>query len=184
MTKSYKKINVYRLISVLMGTWFMSASMAQSVVPFPAQIDKAMTEKLWVFIKQETNAPDNLALPPIFFDEKIPKEARMMFQFPSVDAPNNTLQISIGAYSTRFWRQEMFQWALGHELTHYAFLMQENDWQEKAIYENNIRHHCHFEFMRITRDIVEIIWDQYQSVASKMRMYDEVVKSCSRQPLQ
>ena len=108
----------------------------------------------------------------------------MMFQFPSEDAPDNNLQISIGTHSTYLWKQEMFLWALGHELTHYAFLMQENQWQQKPIYDNNIRHHCNVEFMRVTRDIVEIIWEQYQSVVNRMLMYNEVFKSCARQPLQ
>ena len=108
----------------------------------------------------------------------------MMFQFPSEDAPDNNLQISIGTQSTRLWKEDMFLWALGHELAHYAFLMHENQWQKKTIYDNNIRHHCNIEFMRITRDIVEIIWEQYQSVVNRMRMYNEVFKSCARQPLQ
>lgn len=184
MTKSHKTINFYRLCLAMFGPWFMGASFAQVEAAIPAPIDKVMTEKIWVFIKQETQAPDNLPLPPIFFDEKIPKEARMMFQFPSEDAPDNNLQISIGTQSTYLWKQEMFLWALGHELTHYAFLMQENQWQQKPIYENNIRHHCNVEFMRVTRDIVEIIWEQYQSVVNRMRMYNEVFKSCARQPLQ
>ncbi len=159
------------------------SSTAQSTV-MPSQIDRAMTEKLWSFIKQETHAPEGLPMPPIMFDEQVPKQARMVFQFPSVDAPDNVMQISIGTYSTRLWNQEMLLWALGHELTHYAFLMQENQWEQKNIYDNNIRHHCNFEFMRITRDLVEIIWEQYQNTAARMRMYNEVHKSCSRQPLQ
>jgi hypothetical protein len=118
------------------------------------------------------------------FDENIPKEARMVFQFPSEDAPQNTLQISIGTTGTRFWKHDMFLWALGHELTHYALLMQENQWEQKAVYVNNIRHHCNMAFMQITRDIVDIIWEKYQSVVGRMRMYSEVHKSCSRQPLQ
>jgi hypothetical protein len=184
MAKSHKNFNFYRVIVLVVGTWLMGASMAQDVVSLPAEIDRAMTEKIWVFIKQETQAPENLPLPPILFDEKIPKEARMMFQFPSEDAPDNNLQISIGTRGTYLWKQEMFLWALGHELTHYAFLMQENQWQQKPIYDNNIRHHCNVEFMRVTRDIVEIIWEQYQSVVNRMRMYNEVFKSCARQPLQ
>ncbi len=150
----------------------------------PPSIDVSMTEKIWVYIKHETHAPEDLPLPPILFDEKIPRQARMVFQFPSEDAPNNALQISIGNASTRWWNQEMMLWALGHELTHYAFLMQENDWEAKNVYVNNIRHHCNFEFMRITRDIVEIIWERYQNVSARMRMYSEVHKSCARQPLQ
>lgn len=184
MAKSHKTINFYRLCLAMFVPWSMGASFAQVEAVIPAQIDKVMTEKIWVFIKKETQAPDNLPLPPIFFDEKIPKEARMMFQFPSEDAPDNNLQISIGTQSTRLWKEEMFLWALGHELAHYAFLMQENQWQKKTIYDNNIRHHCNTEFMRITRDIVEIIWEQYQSVVNRMRMYNEVFKSCTRQPLQ
>ena len=71
MAKFQKKINFYRVIALMVGTWFVGASMAQGDAGLPAQIDKAMTEKIWVFIKQETQAPENLPLPPILFDEKI-----------------------------------------------------------------------------------------------------------------
>ena len=177
------KLTIARWGMVLVLFTCMKTAAAQNMES-PPSIDMAMTEKLWVFIKQETHAPDNLPMPPILFDEKIPKQARMVFQFPSEDAPDNALQISIGNASTRWWNQEMMLWALGHELTHYAFLMQENEWETKNTYVNNIRHHCNFEFMRITRDIVEIIWEKYQNVAARMRMYSEVHKSCARQPLQ
>jgi hypothetical protein len=183
MDTNCNQLSMYRRILTIVVGLLVLPAMAQTP-EMASKIDQAMTEKIWVFIKQETHAPDNLALPPIVFDDQVPKEARMVFQFPSVDAPDNTLQISIGTYSTRFWNQEMMLWALGHELTHYAFLMQENQWQQKIVYENNIRHHCNFEFMRITRDVVEVIWEKYQNVAARMRMYSEVHKSCSRQPTQ
>jgi hypothetical protein len=178
-----RKISIYVLGSLLACITWSGCAFAQNL-DIPPSFDMSMTEKIWVFIKQETHAPEDLALPPILFDEKIPSQARMLFQFPSEDAPNNRLQISIGNASTRWWNQEMMLWALGHELTHYAFLMQENQWESKNTYINNIRHHCNFEFMRITRDIVEIIWERYQNVSARMRMYSEVHKSCARQPLQ
>ena len=184
MGKDSKKISVCRIAIALMGLWLAGLSFAQGQPISASQMDAKMTEKIWEFINHETHAPADLPLPPILFDENIPKEARMVFQFPSEDAPQNTMQISIGTSGTRLWRQEMFLWALGHELTHYALLMQENEWQQKTVYVNNIRHHCNMEFMRITRDIVEIIWEQYQSIAARMRMYSEVHKSCSRQPMQ
>ena len=184
MGKNAKSIGVYRMAIALIGLCLTGLSVAQGL-PIPTSpIDAKLTEKIWEFIKLETHAPADLPLPPILFDENIPKEARMVFQFPSEDAPQNTMQISIGTAGTRLWKQEMFLWALGHELTHYALLMRENEWQQKTVYVNNIRHHCNMEFMRITRDIVEIIWEQYQNVAARMRMYSEVYKSCNRQPFQ
>jgi len=184
MHKYSKKISVCRIAIALIGVWMVGVSFAQGRPITSMQLDMQMTGKIWEFIKKETHAPAELPLPPIMLDENIPKEARMVFQFPSEDAPQNTMQISIGTSGTRLWKQDMFLWALGHELTHYALVMQENEWQQKTVYVNNIRHHCNMEFMRITRDIVEIIWEQYQSVAARMRMYSEVHKSCSRQPFQ
>jgi hypothetical protein len=184
MEKDAMNIRCSRFALALIGVMVTGLSFAQGGSAITSQLDMQMTEKIWEFIKTETQAPANLPMPPILFDENIPKEARMVFQFPSEDAPDNPMQISIGSTATRLWRQEMFIWALGHELTHYALLMQENRWEDKTVYVNNIRHHCNVEFMRITRAIVEIIWEQYQSVAGRMRMYSEVHKSCSRQPMQ
>ncbi len=184
MQKKHRTFRFCRMATLLIGAWVASLSFAQGLPITSSQLDMQMTGKIWEFIKRETHAPSDLPLPAIMLDENIPKEARMVFQFPSEDAPDNAMQISIGATGTRFMSQELFLWALGHELTHYAMLMQENQWEHKTVYVNNIRHHCNFEFMRITRDIVEIIWEQYQSVAARMRMYTEVHKSCARQPLQ
>jgi len=184
MGKNAHKIHHYRTATALMGLWMVGVSFAQGLPINASQLDMQMTGRIWEFIKKETQAPADLPLPPIMFDENIPIEARMVFQFPSEDAPQNNLQISIGTTSNRFWKHDMFLWALGHELTHYALLMQENQWEQKAVYVNNIRHHCNMEFMQITRDIVEIIWEKYQNVVGRMRMYSEVHKSCARQPLQ
>jgi hypothetical protein len=82
----------------------------------------AMTEKLWVFIKQETHAPDNLCLCPLFcLMKRYRNRLRMVFQFPSEDAPDNALQISIGNASTRWWNQEMMLWALGTRINPLCF---------------------------------------------------------------
>lgn len=184
MGKNAHKIHHCRTAIALMGLWMIGVSFAQGLPINASQLDMQMTGRIWEFIKKETLAPADFPLPPIMLDENIPKEARMVFQFPSEDAPQNTMQISIGTNGTRLWKQDMFLWALGHELTHYALLMQENQWEQKVVYVNNIRHHCNMEFMQITRDIVEIIWEKYQNVVGRMRMYSEVHKSCARQPLQ
>jgi len=78
----------------------------------------------------------------------------------------------------------MWHWALGHEMTHYAFLLRENGWQEKPWYENRLKHHCDHEFMTITQNIAELLWEIYESSEDRLHMYIEANKSCRFQPNQ
>ena len=76
----------------------------------------------------------------------------------------------------------MVNWALGHELVHYAFLMRENQWQPKTIYSNSIKHHCNPEFLQLTGDIADLISDTQMPSRERLRMYSEVFRSCTRHP--
>ena len=76
----------------------------------------------------------------------------------------------------------MVNWALGHELVHYAFLMRENQWQPQTIYRNSIRHHCSPEFLKLTGDIADLISDKLAPSSERLRMYSEVFRSCTRHP--
>ena len=107
MGKNAHTIHHCRNALALLGLWLASVSFAQGLPISATQLDMQMTGKIWEFIKKETQAPADLALPPIMIDENIPKEARMVFQFPSEDSPQNTMQISIGTSGTRLWKQDM-----------------------------------------------------------------------------
>jgi hypothetical protein len=81
--------------------------------------------------------------------------------------------------------KEMVTWGVGHELVHYAFIMRENQWQNRrATFADNLKHHCDLEFKQITRAIADEIWNIYHSDTQRAAMYDEVEKSCFNEPNQ
>ena len=118
MEKNAKSIGVYRIAVALIGLWLTGLTYAQGL-PIPTSpIDAKLTEKIWEFIKLETHAPADLPLPPILFDENIPKEARMVFQFPSEDAPPITILIPIRPNHPLIWNLALSLWDLRPESTH------------------------------------------------------------------
>ena len=76
----------------------------------------------------------------------------------------------------------MVNWALGHELVHYAMLMRENQWVARPVYKNTIKHHCNPEFLKLTGDIADFISDAQSPSRERLRMYSEVFRSCTRHP--
>ena len=146
-------------------------------------IDWDIVELEWRFIKQQVGAPADLPMPPIRL-AKLPPGARMMFQFPLTD-DDEPMAIDIAPATLTQFTREMLDWALGHELTHYAFIMRENDWDtartkfDHAVYN---RHHCNREFMTITKAIADIVWNSYHSERQRYAMWDQVQRSCQMQP--
>jgi hypothetical protein len=148
------------------------------------KLDMGIVQMVWAYIKTETKAPDDFPLPPLVVDPTLPTNARMVFQFPSVEQPDNTLQIGVSPRTLSAWSRGMVSWAAGHELTHYAFLMRENNWVKQETYQSSMKHHCNPEFIRLTTGIADLIADQLTNGKDRLRMYSEVFRSCSRHPNQ
>lgn len=148
------------------------------------KLDMGIVQMVWTYIKSQTQAPVDHPLPPLVVDPSLPTNARMVFQFPSADQPDNTLQISVSPRTLNVWNKGMVSWAAGHELTHYAFLMRENGWVRQEQYQSSMKHHCNPEFIRLTSGIADLIADQLTNGKDRLRMYSEVFRSCSRHPNQ
>ena len=137
---------------------------------------------IWRYIKSQTDAPADAQLPRLVVQPRLPTNARMVFEFPSEDQPTNGLQINVSPRTLQTWSRSMVNWALGHELVHYAFLMRENQWTPQTIYKNSIKHHCNPEFLRLTGEIADLISDTQPPGRERLRMYSEVFRSCTRHP--
>lgn len=149
------------------------------------EIDFDVITRLWGFVKKTTQAPADLPPPPLVLDWHVPPFARMGFQYPTPQFPDNTMQISIAPRTIEGYSKEMVTWGVGHELVHYAFIMRENLWQNRrATFADNLKHHCDLEFKQITRAIADEIWNIYHSDTQRAAMYDEVEKSCFNEPNQ
>jgi hypothetical protein len=177
------------VLHVLIGGIFALSAVepvgAQDVLQTAQGTLEAQTvSRMWNFIKSKTQAPADLAIPPIVIDETLPKNVRLMFEYPSQQAPQTEMRIRLNPQSMVAWNNGMWHWALGHEMTHYAFLLRENGWQEKTWYENRLKHHCDYEFMTITQNIAELLWEIYESSEDRLHMYIEANKSCRFQPNQ
>ena len=146
-------------------------------------LDWRVIELEWKFIKQQVGAPPDLPMPDIIIGN-LPVGARMLFQYP-VDDSGNRLLITIAPETLNVYNQEMVDWGVGHELTHYAFIMRDNNWNYNL--NNYIQtrfHHCDKEFMRITRDLAEVIYHVYHGQRERYAMWDQVQRSCVMQPNQ
>jgi hypothetical protein len=148
------------------------------------KLDMGILQAVWSFIKAETSAPVDFPMPLVVVDATLPITARMVFQFPSAEHPNNQLQIGVSPRTLSAWNRGMVSWAAGHELTHYAFLMRENGWLQKDKYQSTTKHHCNPEFIRLTSGIADLLSDQLTNGKDRLRMYSEVFRSCSRHPEQ
>ena len=121
-------------------------------------------------------------MPRLVLQPSLPSAARMVFEFPSEDQPQNRLQINVSPRTLQAWSRSMVNWAVGHELVHYAMLMRENHWEPQAIYKNTVKHHCNPEFMALTAGIADLISDAQSPSRERLRMYSEVFRSCARDP--
>ena len=159
-----------------------NASPTPAITPGDKSFDMATLQVIWDFIKSKTNAPADASMPRLVVQPGLPTTARMVFEFPSEDQPQNTLQINVSPRTLQLWSRSMVNWAVGHELVHYAMLMRENQWVEQTIYKNTIKHHCNPEFLKLTGDIADLISDAQSPSRERLRMYSEVFRSCIRHP--
>lgn len=169
-----------------------------TIVPIPARsevpqltgielaqppIDLEMVHRLWVVLKKETNAPSSLPYPPIVLDWEVPKIAMMGFQYPTKEYPDNRLQISLAPRTLDLMKDQEILFGIGHELTHYLFLLRNNGWDpNKKTYEPGKPQHCDPEFQRLMRMIIQKIWDTYHDDATRNRLNSEPRRSCTAHP--
>jgi hypothetical protein len=170
----------FAILLLTVSTAFAGEVSVENTAP---PIDTEMVERIWHYIKQATHAPQSLPPPRIVMDWEVPPLARMGYQFPTLQFPDNASQISIAPRTVDMWPRDIVSWGIGHELTHYVFLMRENNWNPNLrVFVNKRRHHCDPEFQEITRGIADLIWATYHSSSDRTKMYDEVQKSCFLYP--
>ena len=156
-----------------------------TIVNTPPPIDLEVTTRVWEYVKKATGAPKDLAPPLMVLDWEVPIIAKMGTQAPTPEYPEYRLQISIAPRTVDMWPPEMIQWGIGHEMTHYALILKENNWDAtKKVFIIKRKHHCDPEFMAITRGVADYLWTIWHSDTIKAKMYDEVIKSCGNNPEQ
>ena len=152
------------LLGVLLSTQLWASEAITGIEVTPHDIDFDVITRLWGFVKKTTDAPGSLPPPPLVLDWHVPPFARMGFQYPTPQFPDNLMQISIAPRTIESYSKEMVAWGVGHELVHYAFIMRENQWQNRrATFADSVKHHCNLEFKAITRAIADEIWSIYHS---------------------
>ena len=157
-------------------------SSTQLSSPSDGPFDSATLEKIWAWIKSQTSAPVDANMPRLVVQPALPAAARMVFEFPSDEHPHHRMQINVSPRTLQAWSRSMVNWAVGHELVHYAMLMRENQWESKAVYKNEVKHHCNPEFMTLTAGIADLISDAQSPSRERLKMYSEVFRSCARDP--
>ena len=148
-------------------------------------IDLEMVHRIWVILKKETSASLNTPYPPIVLDWEVPRIAMMGMQYPTKEFPDNQLQISLAPRTLDMLDHQMLLFGIGHELTHYLFVLRENEWDlYKKYYVVKRLHHCDAEFQRIMRVITDVIWNAYHDDAMRNRLANEPRRSCVEHPEQ
>lgn len=158
--------------------------LTEPLAPIAGPLDKASLSKIWSWIKTQTSAPEDAAMPDVVIQSNLPPAARLMFEFPSDIEPDNVMRISVSPRTLHTWSRPMVNWAIGHEFLHYALLMKENNWASQATYKKNIKHHCNPEFIDLTAGIAEMISDEQPQAHERLSMYSEIFRSCARYPEQ
>lgn len=174
------------MLQLMMAFLFCLASFIANAQTMTPNLDWTVIELEWKFIKQQLGAPANLPMPPIVVEE-LPPGARMLFQFPITNADTYPMQIGIAPSTLKYYGYEMLDWAVGHELTHYAFIMRENNWEyDRAKFVHDFRqpHHCNREYMAITKALADVVYSVYHGERERYAMWDEVQKSCANHPNQ
>ena len=147
-------------------------------------IDTYALGRVWDRLVREMNAPDHIKPPALVLDWHVPLMARMGFQYPNIEFPDSRMFVGVAPRTIDMTNPQMLVWGIGHEFTHFMFIMKENNFEYKDVYEDKTLHHCNPEFMRITRVLADEIWSIYHEDTNRARMYDEVIKSCANQPNQ
>lgn len=152
-------------------------------VPPPLDVNAALIERYWDWLKLETGAPFWLAPPPIEV-APLPRAVRMAFVFPvesrSWEIPR--IMISPRAIDRAQSGERLVVIAeLAHELVHFVLLMRENGWDiDRSVYANEIHHHCDAEFQRLTRQVAEFLWQAYHSRDTTRAVEQMVRLACWR----
>ncbi len=148
-------------------------------------IDLEMVHRVWLTLKKETGAKENIPYPPIVLDWEVPRIALMGTQYPTKEFPNNRLQISLAPRTLDTLDHQLLLFGIGHELTHYLFILRENEWDpHKQYYVVKRRHHCDAEFQRIMRVTIDLIWNTYHDDGMRSRLSNEPRRSCVEHPEQ
>ena len=146
-------------------------------------IDLEMVHRIWLILKKETGASVDTPYPPIVLDWEVPKIAMMGTQYPTKEYPDNRLQISLAPRTLDLLDHQMLLFGIGHELTHYLFVLRENEWDPyKKYYVVKRLHNCDAEFQRIMRVIIDTIWNAYHDDAMHNRLANEPRRSCVEHP--
>lgn len=153
-------------------------AMTEVLLPPPFDEENMIIERYWSWLKSEVGAPPNLPWPRIEI-EPLPRAVRMAFVFPTQEAPWRETRIVISPRSIdRASGPERLSVVgeFAHELVHYVLVLAENRWDfEAETLRNDVHHHCDDEFMRLTRQIADFIWDTYHS-NDAVRSIDHMVR--------
>ncbi|MFN2164112.1 MAG: hypothetical protein ACK2UN_18740 [Candidatus Promineifilaceae bacterium] len=137
----------------------------------PAGIDRDSANRIWCWMKQEVNAPLDLAPPPVFVGP-LPRNRYSVFVFPTPSAPNDVFSIEIGSNTMRYEDPLFVLWALGHELAHAVFTLRPFGFERQASYPMALpfTQHCDPEFGRVTKGAADVIWNIFHSSQQRSRM--------------
>ena len=179
------KVFLFYLLLSFLPVFAIETTQLKGIELTQPPIDLEMVNRIWLILKKETGAADNVPYPPIVLDWEVPKTALMGTQYPTKEFPDNRLQISLAPRTLDQLDHQMLLFGIGHELTHYLFLLRENDWDpQKKYYVATRLHHCDPEFQRIMRVIVDIIWNTYHDDAMRNQLAYEPRRSCVLNPNQ
>src|SRR3989344_7315554 len=113
------------------------------------QMDIVLMERVWARLVKEMNIPVGIEPPPMIFDSSYPSDVNMAFVYsimPEYIVPSH-IAVSPRAINKKNLSADHFIWGIGHELTHFAFVMRDNGWKYAPYYvEKTKHHHCNREF--------------------------------------
>jgi hypothetical protein len=174
------------LITSLLGSFvFISNAMAIDKIELTEPpIDYYMVDRIWTMLKRETGAPSDLLPPPLVLDWNMPQLAKMAFQYPTNEYPDNRIQISVAPRTIDLWSRDVVSWGVGHEYLHYLWILEENGWRMSGTFETKRKHHCNGDFMAITNKVADLIWSVYHDGQEQSTMYKEAHTACRERPNQ
>ena len=148
-------------------------------------MDIVLMERVWARLVKEMNIPVGIEPPPMIFDSSYPSDVNMAFVYsimPEYIVPSH-IAVSPRAINKKNLSADHFIWGIGHELTHFAFVMRDNGWKYAPYYvEKTKHHHCNREFQRITKALADEIWDAHHDDTMRAFLYGEVILVCEYSP--
>jgi hypothetical protein len=173
------------LVALLLPLNPMPARPSSSEVdlPMPLDLEADLVTRYWSWLLEEVDAPPGLPWPRIEI-APLPRTVRMAFVYPTSDVPWQEMQIVMSVRSIdRAAGPEhlVVVGELAHELVHYVLVLKENGWDVSGeTFRQAEHHHCQPEFMRLTRQVGQFIWDVYHSPASVRSVEHMVRLACWR----